>query len=132
MVNLRETEIRSESLEIVVETYQVASLIIDPSKQVMRTKLVDCAFQVSSSVAKVFIALQDDEVEENITQALSGIDTLSEYLHEIESGSLLDSAEIQPLRIILGAEKQELLLLLADYLSKNSHTISPKLERACI
>lgn len=132
MINLRETEIRNESLEIVVETYRVANLITDSSKQSLRTQLVDHAFMVSSSIAKAFIALQNDEFEAGLAQALAGIDILLEYLHQIESEKLLDLVECQPLRIILGSEQQELQQLLAASQSNNSYTLSPKLEKACI
>jgi hypothetical protein len=132
MINLRETEIRNESLEIVVETYRVANLITDASKQSLRIQLVDCAFLVSSSIAKAFIALQNDEFEANLTHALKGIDSLLESLHKIESESLLDLEECQPLRIILGSEQQELQQLLAASQTSNSYTLSPKLEKACI
>jgi len=132
MINLRETEIRNESLEIVVETYRVANLITDSSKQSLRTQLVDCAFMVSSSIAKAFIALQNDDFEADLAQALAGIDILLEYLHQIEYEKLLDLGECQPLRIILGSEKQELQQLLAASQTNNSYTISPKLEKACI
>ena len=132
MINLRETEIRNESLEIVVETYRVANLITDSSKQSLRTQLVDCAFMVSSSIAKAFIALQNDDFETDLAQALAGIDILLEYLHQIEYEKLLDLGECQPLRIILGSEKQELQQLLAASQTNNSYTISPKLEKACI
>ena len=76
MINIRETEIRNESLEIVVETYRVANLITDASKQLLRTKLVDSAFMVSASIAKAFIALQNDEFEADLAHALRGIDSL--------------------------------------------------------
>lgn len=132
MINLRETEIRNESLEIVIETYRVANLIADPSKHSLRTQLVDCAFLVSSSIAKAFIALQEDEFEADITRALEGINSLIAFLHKIETESLLDKAECQPLRIILGSEQEELLHLLAVSQTNNSYTISPRLERACI
>ena len=132
MINLRETEIRNESLEIVVETYRVANLITDSSKQSLRTQLVDRAFMVSSSIAKAFIALQNDDFEADLAQALAGIDILLEYLHQIESEKLLDLVECQPLRIILGSEQQELQQLLASSQSNNSYTLSPKLEKACI
>ena len=132
MINLRETEIRNESLEIVVETYRVANLITDSSKQSLRTQLVDCAFMVSSSIAKAFIALQNDDFEADLAQALAGIDILLEYLHQIESEKLLDLGECQPLRIILGSEKQELQQLLAASQTNNAYTLSPKLEKACI
>lgn len=132
MINLRETEIRNESLEIVVETYRVANLITDSSKQSLRTQLVDRAFMVSSSIAKAFIALQNDEFEADLAQALAGIDILLEYLHQIESEKLLDLGECQPLRIILGSEQQELQQLLAASQTNNSYNLSPKLEKACI
>jgi hypothetical protein len=74
MINLRETEIRNESLELVVETYRIANLITDQGKQDIRMKLIDCAFMVSSSIAKAFIALQDDQFESDMAQALKGID----------------------------------------------------------
>jgi hypothetical protein len=132
MINLRETEIRNESLEIVIETYRVANLITDPSKQSLRTQLVDSAFMVSSSVAKAFIALQNDEFEGELAQALSAIVSVMEYLHKIETELLVDKIECQPLRIILGSEQQELQQLLAASQTNNSYTLSPKLERACI
>ena len=132
MINLRETEIRNESLEIVVETYSVANLITDSTKQSLRTKLVDGAFMVSASIAKAFIALQNDEFEADLAHALRGIDSLLESLNNIESESLIDFKECQPLRIILGSEQQELQQLLAASQTNNSYTISPKLEKACI
>jgi hypothetical protein len=132
MINLRETEIRNESLEIVVETYRVANLITDSSKQSLRTKLVDAAFMVSASIAKAFIALQNDQFEADIAHALKEIDSLLESLHKIEAESLLDVEECQPLRIILGSEQQELWQLLAASQTNNSFTLSPKLEKACI
>ena len=132
MINLRETEIRNESLEIVVETYRVANLITDSSKQSLRTKLVDGAFMVSASIAKAFIALQNDQFEADLADALEGIDSLLESLNNIESESLIDFEECQPLRIILGSEQQELQQLLAASQTNNAYTISPKLEKACI
>jgi hypothetical protein len=132
MINLRETEIRNESLEIVIETYRVANLIKDPSKQSLRTQLVDSAFMVSSSVAKAFIALQNDEFEGELAQALSAIVSIMEYLHKIETELLVDKIECQPLRIILGSEQQELQQLLAASQTNSSYTLSPKLEKACI
>ena len=132
MINLRETEIRNESLEIVVETYRVANLITDSTKQPLRTKLVDGAFMVSASIAKAFIALQNDEFEAELAHALRGIDSLLESLNNIESESLIDFEECQPLRIILGSEQQELQQLLAASQTNNAYTLSPKLEKACI
>lgn len=132
MINLRETEIRDESLEIVVETYRVANLITDSSKQPLRTKLVDGAFMVSASIAKAFIALQDDQFEADLVHALEGINSLLQSLHNIEVESLLEVVECQPLRIILGSEQQELQQLLAASQTNNSYTLSPKLEKACI
>jgi len=129
MVNLRETEIREESLALVVETYRVANLITDSSKQLLRTNLVDIAFLVSSSIAKAFIALQDDDFEADITKALAGIDSIMGYLQEVES--IIDITEVQPLRNILDAEQQELLQLLTTSQTSNSYTFSPKLEKAC-
>lgn len=130
MVNLRETEIREESLTLVVETYRVANLITDSSKQLLRTNVVDSAFLVSSSIAKAFNALQDDDFESDIAKALAGIDTILEYLREVES--ILDRTEVQPLRNILNSEQQELEQLQAISQTYNSHTLSPKLEKACI
>jgi hypothetical protein len=132
MINLRETEIRNESLEIVIETYRVASLITDSSKQLLRTQLVDSAFMVSSCVAKAFIAFQNDEFEADLLRALEGIDAVLGYLDKIEFDLLLDKIECQPLRIILGSEQQELLQLLSASQIDNSYTLSPKLEKACI
>jgi hypothetical protein len=132
MINLRETEIRNESLEIVVETYRVANLITDSSKQSLRTQLVDDAFMVSSSIAKAFIALQNDDFETDLAHALKGIDSLLESLQKVESESLLDLGECQPLRIILGSEQQELQQLLAASQTNSSYTLSPKLEKVCI
>lgn len=130
MVNLRETEIREESLALVVETYRVANLITDSSKQLLRTNLVDSAFLVSSSIAKAFNALQDDDFESDIAKALAGIDIILEYLQEVES--ILDRTEVQPLRNILNSEQQELEQLQAISQTNNSYTLSPKLEKACI
>ena len=132
MINLRETEIRNESLEIVIETYRVANLITDASKQWLRIKLVDCAFLVSSSIAKAFIALQDEQFEVDIEHALKGIDSLQDYLLEIESEKLLEVQELQPLRFILGTEQLELQQLLSSSHANNSYTLLPKLERVCI
>ncbi len=132
MINLRETEIRNESLEIVVETYRVANLITDSTKQSLRTKLVDGAFMVSASIAKAFIALQNDQFEADLADALEGIDYLLQSLQKIEVGSLLKVEECQPLRIILGSEQQELQQLLAASQTNSSYTLSPKLEKACI
>ena len=132
MVNLRETEIREDSLALVVETYRVANLITDSSRQSLRTKLVDCAFQVSSSIAKAFIALQDEDFEADITQALAGIDSILEYLRVVASESLLDITELQPLHDILDSEQQELVQILAISQIHNSYAYSPKLEKACI
>ena len=132
MINLRETEIRNESLELVVETYRLASLITDPAKHSLRTKLVDCAFMVSSSIAKAFIALQDEEFEREIAQALNGIETILGYLQEIESENLLAISEVQPLQNILDSEEQELSQLLSTSRINNSYAFSPKLEKACI
>ena len=132
MINLRETEIRNESLEIVIETYRVANLITDSSRQSLRTQLVDGAFMVSSSIAKAFIALQNDDFEADLGHALTGIDSLLDSLQEIEAELLLDAIECQPLRIILGSEQQELQQLLAASQTNNSYTLSPKLEKACI
>ena len=130
MVNLRETEIREESLALVVETYRVANLITDSAKQLLRTNLVDSAFLVSSSIAKAFNALQDDDFESDIAKALAGIDIILEYLQEVES--ILDGTEVQPLRNILFSEQQELEQLQAISQTNNSYTLSPKLEKACI
>jgi len=130
MVNLRETEIREESLTLVVETYRVANLLTDSSKQLLRTNLVDSAFVVSSSIAKAFNALQDDDFESDIAKALAGIDTILEYLREVES--ILDRTEVQPLQNILNSEQQELEQLQAISQTNNSYTLSPKLEKACI
>ena len=132
MVNLRETEIREESLALVVETYRVANLITDSSRQSMRTKLVDCAFQVSSSIAKAFIALQDEDFEADIAQALTGIDSIMDYLKEVASESLLNIKELQPLYNILDSEQQELIQILAASQTSNSYAFSPKLEKVCI
>jgi hypothetical protein len=132
MVNLRETEIREVSLALVVETYRVANLITDSSRQLLRTNLVGSAFLVSSTIAKAFIALQDEDFETGIAQSLTGIDTIMEYLHEIESESLVDIIEVQSLRSILDSEQQELQQALAASQISNSYAFSPKLERACI
>jgi len=132
MVNLRETEIREESLALVVETYRVANLITDSSRQSMRTKLVDCAFQISSSIAKAFIALQDEDFEADIAQALTGIDSIMDYLKEVASESLLNIKELQPLYNILDSEQQELIQILAASQTSNSYAFSPKLEKVCI
>ena len=129
MVNLRETEIREESLALVVETYRVANLITDSSKQLLRTNLVDIAFKVSSSIAKAFIALQDDDFASDITKALAGIDSIMGYLQEVES--ILEIKEVQPLRNILDSEQQELLQLLTTSQTSNSYIFSAKLEKAC-
>ena len=132
MINLREAEIREESLALVVEAYRVANLITDSSRQSLRTKLVDCAFQVSSSIAKAFIALQDEDFATHIAQALAGIDSIMEYLQVVASESLLDIIELQPLRDILDSEQQELTQLLAASQTNNFYTFSPKLEKVCI
>ena len=130
MVNLRETEIREESLALVVESYRVASLITDASRQLMRTNLVDSAFLVSSSIARAFIALQDDAFEADIARALAGIDSIMAYLEEIEM--ILDPVECLPLRAIINSEQQELLQLQAESQKNNLYPLSPKLEKACI
>jgi len=132
MINLRETEIRNESLELVVETYRLASLITDPAKHSLRTKLVDFAFRVSSSIAKAFIALQDEQFEADIAQALNGINTILGYLQEIDSENLLTKSEVQLLRNILDSEEHELSQLLSTSRINHSYAFSPKLEKACI
>lgn len=132
MINLRETEIRNESLELVVETYRIANLITDQGKYEIRMKLIDAAFMVSSSIAKAFIALQDDQFESDMAQALRGIDSIWGYLEEIVAESLLDDTEVQPLRDILDSEGRELLQLLSTSQINNSYAFTPKLEKVCI
>ena len=65
MINVRETEIRSESLEIVMEAYKVANNLPDSSIN-FKSKLVDKAFMVSSRIANAFIALEDHHFETEI------------------------------------------------------------------
>jgi len=132
MINLRETEIRNESLELVVEVYRIANLIDDQERHELRMKLIDCAFMVSSSIAKAFIALQDDQFESDMAHALRGIGSISGYLEEIDAENLLDHTEVQPLRDILDSEGRELLQLLSASQINNSYAFSPKLEKVCI
>lgn len=132
MNNLRESEIRKESLDIVVETYTVANLLKTTTKPAFRTKLVDSAFLVSSSIAKAFISLQNEQIEAEIELALKEIETIRKYLVKIEMKTLLAEADLQPLRLLLEREQGELDELLNVSRILNTDAPSPKLEKVCI
>ena len=132
MNNLRESEIRKEALDIVVETYRVANLLKPCTKPKFRTNLVDSAFLVSSSIAKAFILLQNDKIEAEIISALKGINKLRKSLVKIEKKSLLNIKDILPLKALLERELDELENLLTASQTLNIDAPSPKLEKACI
>ena len=132
MNNLRESEIRKESLDIVVETYRVANLLKTTTKPAFRTKLVDSAFLVSSSIAKAFICLQNEQIEAEIELALKEIGIIRQYLVKIGKKTLLGETDLQPLRLFLDREQDELEALLISSRILNADTPSPKLEKVCI
>jgi dsDNA-specific endonuclease/ATPase MutS2 len=132
MNNHRESEIRKESLDIVVETYRVANLLKSCTKPKFRTQLVDSAFLVSSSIAKAFILLQNEKIEEEIGLALKGINKIRKSLVRIEKKSLLNVSDIRPLKALLDSSLDELEALLAASQIRNIDAPSPKLEKACI
>ena len=132
MNNLRESEIRKESLDIVVETYRVANLLKPCTKPKFRANLVSSAFLVSSSIAKAFIYLQNDKIEAEIGLALKGINKLRKSLVRIEKKSLLNVSDIQPLKVLLASGLDELEELLTASQMLNIDVPSPKLEKVCI
>ena len=132
MNNLRESEIRKESLDIVVETYKVANLLKNSTKPAFRAKLVNSAFLVSSSIAKAFISLQNDQIEAEIELALKEIETIRKYLVKIETKTLLAAVDLQPLDLLLDREQAELEELLTVSRILNTDAPSPKLEKVCI
>ena len=132
MNNLRESEIRKESLDIVVETYKVANLLKNSTKPAFRAKLVNSAFLVSSSIAKAFICLQNDQIEAEIELALKEIEKIRKYLVKIETNTLLAVADLQPLDLLLDREQAELDELLTVSRVLNTDAPSPKLEKVCI
>ena len=96
MINLRETEIRDESTNLVVESYRLSKLIKGSGKWQIRTKLVDTAFKVSSSIAISFASLQHDEFEAAISLAIDEINQVLTTILEIEGESLIDTSELKP------------------------------------
>jgi len=132
MINIRETEFREESLALAIEAYRVAYLLPSNEYQSLRLEIVDAAFSVSSSIAKAFIALQNDQFEDELAIALKGIKLISKRLKRIEKTSLLEAKEIKGLQQSLWQEQQELEKLLAASQLVNTAILNPKLERACI
>ena len=132
MNNLRESEIRKESLDIVVETYRVANLLKNTTKPAFRAKLVNSAFLVSSSIAKAFICLQNERIEAEIELALKEIEIIRKYLIKIEAKTLLAVADLRPLGSLLDREQNELEVLLISSRILNADAPSPKLEKVCI
>jgi hypothetical protein len=132
MNNLRESEIRKESLDIVVETYRVANMLKTSSKPGFRTKLVDSAFLVSSSIAKAFITLQNEQIESEIELALKEIESIRKCLLKIEKKTLLEKTDLHPLSLLLNREQVELEELLIKSRIINAEAPSPKLEKVCI
>lgn len=131
MINVRETEIRTELLEIVIEAYRVANdLKNSPVK--LKARLVDKAFMVSAQIANAFTALQDDYFETEIQLALDGIDSISDDLIKLETDPTTAKIDFQPFRLILKHEKLELQALLAPSHINDIETLSPKLEKVCI
>jgi len=131
MINVRETEIRSESLEIVMEAYKVANNLPDSSIN-FKSKLVDKAFMVSSRIANAFIALEDDHFETEIMLALEGIVSINNDLSQLQIGPPFAKIDLQPFQLLLKNEKIELQELLAASKTNNVDTLTPKLEKVCI
>ena len=131
MITNREAEIRSNSLDIAVETYSVANLISTPAHHELRTQLIDSAFNITSNIAGAYNALQDHHFEAQIALALDNIDSIISQVQTIISEGLLESKKLLPLLSILNGEQQELKELLAASVANNSFS-SPKLEKACI
>ena len=131
MINVRETEIRSESLEIVMEAYKVANNLQDSSTN-YKGKLVDKAFMVSSRIANAFIALEDDHFETEIRLALEGIASINNDLNQLQIGPPLAKIDLQPFQLLLKNEKTELQSLLAASKANNADILSPKLGKVCI
>ena len=132
MNNLRESEIRKESLEIVVETYRIANLLNKSTEPAFRTKLVDSAFLVSSSIANAFNFLPDEKIEVEIELALKEIKAIRKYLLMVEKKTVLGEVEIQPLRLLLDGEQDELDELLMSSRILSAYVPLPKLEKVCI
>lgn len=130
MINVREPEIRNESLELVVEAHLVANQLLSSDCQTLRAQLLDSAFLVSSNVANAFTALQDVQFEAELEAALTSIATMKEYLEYINANH--KHVNFRNLHNIMEEAQEELESVMADTHRINVDFITPKLEKVCI
>lgn len=132
MVNNRETEIRDESLNLVVETYRAVNSLPNTINQATRYRLMDGCFSLSAKIAEVFKPAQNESSELTVTNALKKLIETINRVEKIEKKFELDPFIMERLHHLLEELRVELLFLLSELREINSETYSPKLAVVCI
>lgn len=131
MITLRESEIRSESLALAVDAYQIVSLLPADVNAEVRSQLIDDSFQVSACIAESFNAINNEQSAIAIATAIERLVRLKLLLEELvpSDGALsaLNTFQHQTEELYV-----ELTELLAGLNLINADVYLPKLEMACI
>lgn len=132
MEKLRESEIRNESLQLVVETYRIVQILPEEADQRLKINFLNTSFKVSSVIANAFSALQNDEAEESIKTGLASIDDLKMNISILDKDKLAHENEFNRLKEIITLIQEDLESFLASIQIIKLDKFSPKLEVACI
>ncbi|MEN8250382.1 MAG: four helix bundle protein [Bacteroidota bacterium] len=132
MEKLRESEIRSESLELVVETYRIMQILPESVEHKFKIDFLNISFLISSQIADAFSALQNDQAEDNVKNALKGINDLSDHLKTLDEEKFTAQKELNEIRHLVSRIQEDLEVFLATLQIIKLDRFSPKLEKTCI
>lgn len=132
MINIRELEIREESLSLTVTAYEAMANLNGDVDSERKGKLMDESFRVSSLLAEAFRTKQNEGSERDIKIGLVKLLELKKQFSKLVDYSIDCGASIE--RFLHQAEELqvELTELLSAIRLINADFYSPKLESTCI
>ena len=132
MINLRESEIRDESLSLTVAAYQVLTHLEESVGQKRRNRLMDDSFLVSSLIAEAFRSSLVENSENDIKVGLSILLDLKVAAENLKVRATDQGESIDKFVHIAEELQVELTELLTAIIHLNTEIFTPKLEIACI
>lgn len=131
MINIRASEIRDESVEMLKEVHCIENIIMNNLGETA-SSILHLGFTISSSIATALCTISDDEFETNITRAQEGILTLNDEIVLLEQSRQYSSVDFELIFSKISHLQRALEDILIVCKINLSEQLSPKLEKACI
>ena len=131
MINIRTSEIRDESLEMLKEVHSVENIILNTLGEPCSSLLYQ-GFNISSSIASALCTISDGEFETYINGALEGVLLLSDEIIQLQRSPQCASVDFEPIYSKISHFQRALEDILIACKINLGEQLSPKLEKACI